>query len=238
MILFLPLPSLTMGPNFRPGEIVRVGSEEAVVAEIEGPNEAGTGWNVTVRLGGEHDADSLVVLGEDSLEPTGLAQNEQGQRVPIGAEPVGLDCLELRMFTEIADGIDAARVASEIEEELVELLGEASLSTEAERHWSEPYNYELTVTIVPVRPAVEALRAIAEVGEGGWIACRDDGWRCELWWSSTRDPDAILVVPEVHAAEIALIPWSSPSRRPDGERPLVTVSLPESSDLEAGDEEA
>ena len=46
----------------------------------------------------------------------------------------------------------------------MEILGEASLSTEAERHWSEPYNYELTVTIVPVGPAVEALRTIGELG--------------------------------------------------------------------------
>ena len=227
-----------MGPNFRPGEIVRVAGEEAVVAEIEGPNEAGTGWNVNVRLGGEREADSLVVLDEEALEPTGLAENEHGERVPIHAEPAGLDSIELRMFTEITDGIDAARVASEIEEELVEILGESSLSTEAERHWSEPYNYELTVTIVPVGSAVEALRTIAEVGDGGWIACRDDGWRCELWWSSTRDPDAILIVPEVHAAEVALVPWSA--RRGD----LTTSGRSSPSacrraqTFEAGDEEA
>ena len=115
------------------------------------------------------------------------------------------------MFTEITDGIDAARVASEIEEELVELLGEADVSTEAERHWSEPYNYELTVTIVPARAAGEALQAVAAAGGEAWLACRDDGWRCELWWSSTRDPDAILIVPEVRAAEVAaLIPVVGP----------------------------
>ncbi len=224
-----------MGPNFRPGEIVRVAGEEAVVVEIEGPNDAGTGWNVAVRLGGARETDSLVLLGEDALEPTGLAENQRGERMPLDAEPAALDCVELRLFTEITDGIDAARVAGEIEEELVELLGDAAVSTEAERHWSEPYNYELTVTIVPAGAAVEALRAVARAGEGGWIACTDDGWRCELWWSATRDPDAILIVPEVHSAEVALTPWSDPSRRADDERPLVTV---ESSDLEAGDEEA
>ena len=48
----------------------------------------------------------------------------------------------------------------------------------------------------------------------------------------------VLIVPEVHSAEVALVPWSSPCRRPDAERPLVTVDLPEPSDPEAGDEEA
>jgi hypothetical protein len=216
-----------MGPKFRPGEIVRVDGEEAVVAEIEGPNDAGTGWNVMVRLGGAGEADSLVVIGEEALEPTGLAEDDRGGRAPVDTEPVARDCVELRLFTEITDGIDAARVANEIEEELVELLGDGAVSTEAERHWSEPFNYELTVTIVPLGTAVDALRAVAAVGEGGWLACRDDGWRCDLWWSSTRDPDAILIVPEVHSAEVALIPWSSPCRRPGRERPLVTVTLPE-----------
>jgi hypothetical protein len=224
-----------MGPNFRPGEIVRVAGEEAVVAEIEGPNDEGTAWNVTVRLGSAREADSLVVLGEEALEPTGMAENERGERIPLEGKPPALDCIELRLFTEITDGIDAARVASEIEDELVELLGDATVSTEAERHWSEPYNYELTVTIAPAGQVVEALRAVAAAGEGGWLACRDDGWRCDLWWSTTRDPDAILIVPEVHSAEVALIPWSDPSRRPEEERPLVTVVT---SDLEAGDEEA
>jgi hypothetical protein len=228
-----------MSPKVRPGEIVTLaGGEEAVVAEIEGPNEAGTGWNVTVRLGGARDGDSLVALGEDALEPTGLEEDERGKRVPLGPQPTAADCIELRLFTEITDGIDAARVASEIEEELVEVLGEAAIATEAERHWSEPYNYELAVTIVPAGEAVEALRTLAAAGEGGWLALRDDGWRCELWWSSTRDPDAILIVPEVHAAELALIPWSDPARRPENDRPVVTVALPDGSDAEAGDEEA
>ena len=128
------------------------------------------------------------------------------------------------------------------------LLGGATVSTEAERHWSQPYNYELHVSIVPEADPVEALQVLAEAGGDGWLACRDDGWRCELWWSSTRDPDAMLIVPEVHAAEVAFLPWSSPRRRPEPERPLVTVSLPheppeepaaeEASDAEAGDEEA
>jgi hypothetical protein len=225
-----------MSPKFRPGEIVRTaGGADAVVAEIEGPNEAGTGWNATVRLGDTGGGDTLVVLGEDQLAPTGFAEGARGERVPLGTEaPEALDCIELRLFTEITDGIDAARVASEIEDELVELLGDAAVSTEAERHWSEPYNYELAVTIVPAGSATVALQALARAGEGGWLACRDDGWRCELWWSTTRDPDAILIVPEVHAAELALIPWSDPSRRPERERPLVSVA----SDAEAGDEEA
>ena len=55
--------------------------------------------------------------------------------------------------------------------------------------------------------------------------------------------------PEVHAAEISYLPWSSPVRRPEQDRPLVAVSVPddtppeptaahEESDPETGDEEA
>jgi hypothetical protein len=238
-----------MKTQFRPGEIVRVAGtgREAVVEEISGPNETGSGWNLTIRLAPEGDRDSLAVVGEDELEPTGLAEDAGGERVPVGALPPAeepRDCIELRFFTEITDGIDAARIAAEIEEDLVELLGGATITTEAERHWSEPYNYELAVTVVPSKAPVDAVRRLAKAGEGGWLACRDDGWRCDLWWSATRDPDAILIVPEVHAAELAFIPWSSPARRPEEERPLVAVTVPDDeddyddSDAEAGDEEA
>jgi hypothetical protein len=262
-----------MRPQFRHGEVVTIvrargdlasPGDEAVVEEVAGPNEAGTGWLLTLRLCGDTSADSLIVLGEDDLEPTGLGETDNGERVALGATsppPDPADCLELRLFTEITDGIEAARVAESIEQEVVALLGGASVSTEAERHWSEPYNYELAVTVVPESDPVEALQILAEAGGDGWLACRDDGWRCDLWWSASRDPDAMLIVPEVHAAEVAFIPWSSPARRADEERPLVAVSVPddvpgehpaaaaeeepteppaadEPSDSEAGDEEA
>lgn len=221
-----------MNPQFRRGEIVRISGEgdEAVVEDVFGPNESGNGWSVTLRLAGAGERDALVVCPEDDLEPTGLAEDEVGERVPLGAVPASesaRDCIALRLFTEIADGIDAARIAGEIEELLVDLLGQSDVSIEAERHWAEPHNFELAVTVVPEAAPAEAVRAIARSGEAGWLACRDDGWRCDLWWSATRDPDAILLVPEVHAAEISLLPWSSPARRPEQDRPLVVVSVPD-----------
>jgi len=210
---------------------VRIGGStgaEAVVEEVAGPNAAGTGWLLNVRLASAEASGEPVVLDEAEVEPTGLAQNEVGERVPSGAELEREDpgdMLELRLFTEITDGIEAARVAERIEQEIVDLLGGAGVSIEAERHWSEPYNYELAVTIVPQGNAVEALEILAEAGGNGWLACSDDGWRCDLWWSATRDPDAMLVVPEVHGAELAFIPWSDPSRRPHDARPLVVVAV-------------
>ena len=33
--------------------------------------------------------------------------------------------------------------------------------------------------------------------------------------------------PEVYAAEIAFLPWTSPDRRPESERPLVSVNVPQ-----------
>jgi hypothetical protein len=233
-------------PRFRPGEIVRLAGrrgEEAVVEEIAGPNEAGSGWVLLLRSrGGEP-----TQLAEDGVEPTGLAEGEGGERVPLGAIPVEdefCDRLELLLFTGITDGIEAASVAAAIERELADLMGGARVSTEAERHWSEPYNYELAVTVVPEGDAAEAFQILAEAGGEGWLGCRDDGWRCDLWWSATRDPDAMLIVPQVHAAEVAFVPWSSPARRAEAERPLVPVTaddeLEEAEDLdaEAGDEEA
>jgi hypothetical protein len=250
-----------MTPRFRAGEVVNIGGEEAVVQEVAGPNDEGNGWLLTLRLCDEGEADSMIVLGEDDLEATGFAEDDGGQRVPLSALPeqtAPADRLELRLFTEITDTPEAARVAQSIEQEVVALIGAAGVTTEAERHWSQPYNYELLVTVVPEADPVDALQILAEAGGDGWLAARDDGWRCDLWWSSSRDPDAMLIVPEVQAAEIAFIPWSSPARRSPEERPLVTVSVPEdtpeepavaeaeaepepeedASDAEAGDEEA
>jgi hypothetical protein len=254
-----------MKPRFGPGEVVRIASapahaavvgEEAVVEEVAGPNEEGTGWLLTLRLPGVTGVDSMIVLAEDDVEPTGFAESPTGERVMMDPEDPGpIDFLELRLFTEIADGIEAAKVADAIEQEIPALLGDATITTEAERHWSQPYNYELEVSIGNLADPVEALQILAEAGGDGWLACRDDGWRVELFWSATRDPDAMLIVPEVHAAEVAFLPWSSPARRPDSERPLVSVDVPletpeeparpddtaveepEPSDPEAGDEE-
>jgi hypothetical protein len=239
-----------MKPRFRPGEIVRIAGPagaEAVVEEVSGPNEAGTSWLVNVRLPDSEAGREPVVVDEADVEPTGLAENETGERVPLdrdSPDEIG-DRLELRLFTEITDGIEAARVAERIERELSDLVGGATVATEAERHWSEPYNYELAVTVTPHGDPVEALEILVEAGGDGWLAYSDDGWRYDLWWSSARDPDAMLIVPEVHGAELAFLPWSDPSRRPYDERPLVVVAVdddepdePGLSDTQPGDEEA
>jgi hypothetical protein len=228
-----------MTPRFRACEVVRVvhapvelaaAGGEAVVEEVTGPNEAGTGWLLTLRLCSEAEGDTMIVLGEDDLEATGFAEDDGGQRVPLSTLPAPAapaDRLELRLFTEITDSPEAARVAQSIEQEVSALIGGAAVTTEAERHWSEPYNYELLVSVVPEGDPVEALQILAEAGGDGWLAWRDDGWRCDLWWSSGRDPDAMLIVPEVHAAEIAFLPWSSPTRRDEADQPLVSVTVPD-----------
>ena len=235
-----------MRPRFRQGEVVRVvatagdalpAGSEGVVEDVAGPNDEGSGWLVTLRITGGGNGDSLVLVPEAGLEPTGLAEDERGERVPLVERPAPdelRDCIELRLFTEITDGIDAARIAETIERGLVALLGGATVSIEAERHWSEPYNYELGVTINPLDDPVDALRLLTEAGGEGWLSCRDDGWRCDLWWSDAADADATLIVPEVHGAELAFLPWRSPRRRPDTERPLVVVNV---LDPEPGDEE-
>jgi hypothetical protein len=69
---------------------------------------------------------------------------------------------------------------------------------------------------------VEALRALVAAGGDRWLSCRDDGWRCELWWHAEEHEPGFLV-PEVRGAEVLFLPWSSPALRPEDERPLVTV---------------
>jgi hypothetical protein len=179
-----------------------------VVEDVVGPTESGTGWAVAVRAG-----DELWVIPESDLEPLSPAREQQPER---------LDTLRLRLVTDLTDTTEAARVAELIEVEVRAIVGPAAIEVEAERHWAEPYFYELEVSIVPVGDAVAALRAVAVAGGDGWLSCRDDGWRCDLWWSADDDADGFLV-PEVRGAELALLPWSSPKLRPEAERPLVSV---------------
>src|SRR4051812_36277488 len=113
-----------MRPQFRPGEVVRIvrvpeaepaPSEEAVVEEVAGPNDDGTGWLLTLRLCDDTGADSMIVLAEGDLEPTGYGEAPTGERVVLEAarddEPEARDCLELRLFTEITEVSEAAKVA-------------------------------------------------------------------------------------------------------------------------------
>ena len=54
-------------------------------------------------------------------QPTGLTENERGEPIALADRPAAdepRDCLELRLFTEITDGIDARGVAETIEAEL------------------------------------------------------------------------------------------------------------------------
>ena len=135
-------------------------------------------------------------------------------------------CLELRLFTEITDGIDAARVAEEIERELVELLGGATVSIEAERHWSEPFNYELGVTIVTARRPGRSAPFGSPTPEGaaGSPAGTTAG-AASSGGAPRATSDVVLIVPEVHGAEVAFLPWSSP-RGGRVRAPLVAVDVP------------
>lgn len=223
--------------RFRQGEVLRVArapgeatlaASEGVVEDVAGPNEDGTGWDVTVRIGETGEADTLVSLPESKLEATGLALDERGRRVPLSAVPAPAelrDRIELQLFTEIVDGVAAARVADELERELLAVLPGAVITIVAERHWSQPYNYEFALGVEPLGDAVDALGWLALAGDGGWISSRDDGWRFDLWWSGSGGERAVFLVPDVHGAEVSFLPWQSPRRRPADERPLLAVPI-------------
>ena len=206
-------------PRFREGELVRIVRQpdrarsplgEGVIEDVVGPTEDGTGWATAVRVG-----DELWVLAEDDLE------SAQPHAVPVNEER--FDTLQLRLVTELTDGVEAARVAEEIDATLRELVGPSILEIEAERHWAEPYNYELDVSVRPFGDAITALRALVDVGGDGWLSCRDDGWRCDLWWNVDDEDEPGFLVHEVRGAEITFLPWESPARRPEEDRPLVKL---------------
>lgn len=221
-----------MRPRFRQGEVVRLPAsrraplrDEAVVEEMVGPDEDGSAWLVLVWVEESSGAHSLWTFREDELAPTGTAETDRGERVPADGLPSPeerYDTLRLRLFTELVDGVAAARVAEQVDAEVRSLAGPSIVSIEAERHWHEPYYYELEVSVRPLDDPVAALHALAEAGGDGWLSVSDDGWRCDLWWNGA-DCGSTLLVPEVRGAELTYLPWGSPRRRPEEERPLVAV---------------
>ena len=225
-----------MRPRFVEGEIVLLarppggGPDEVVVEELAGPDEAGSSWTYSVstddpRTGGR----AFWVLPQDELMPTGDAVARDGRRVPVASLPPAPErrtSLVLRLATSLVESHDAAQAADRIEEAVRELTGPCRISVEAERHWAEPYNYELEVTVEPLGDPVDALRRLADAGDDGWLSCRDDGWRCDLWWRRPPDDDGpVFLSPEIHGAEVAFLPWESPARRPEPQRPLVAVRV-------------
>ena len=201
--------------------------------ELVGPDETGTRWTVSLLVEDPgHGGRSHRIVPEDALEPTGLAEGPDGDRVPAEALPAPQErrsALQLRVVTPLTDSSVAAQVAEQIDHAVRELVGPCRVTIEAERHWSDPFHYELDVVVEPFGDAVEALAALAEAGEEGWLSCVDDGWRCNLWWSRPDD-DTVFLAPEVQGAEVSFVPWDSPARRPESERPLVAVEVAEGYD--------
>jgi hypothetical protein len=215
-------------PRFRTGEVVRLPDGaprqgEAVVDDVAGPDDDGNGWLVQVWVDEPGGTRSLWTFAENALEATGELVDARGRRVDaarVAPADERFDVLRIRLVTELTDGVQAARLAERFDNEIRALVGPSVITVEAERHWAEPYHYELEVTARPLGDAVAALRCIAEAGGDGWLSCADDGWRCDLWWGGDDDGFDLAVVV---GAEVSFLPWSSPARRPAGEQPLVNV---------------
>jgi hypothetical protein len=221
-------------PRFREGEIVRMmgSASEGVVDDIHGPDDDGVGWAVAVWVDVPDRGRSIWIMEEDDLEPTGFAESPDGERIPVNAIPPAAErrtLLQLRVVTTLTDSAVAAQVAENIEAAIRDLVGHCRISIEAERHWADPYHYELDVAVEPYGDPVEALHTLAEAGGEGWLSVLDDGWRCNLWWSRPED-EAIFLVPEITGVEVSFLPWDDPARRPESERPLVPVEAGEGYD--------
>jgi hypothetical protein len=221
-------------PRFREGEIVFLEGTDAegVVEDVHGPDDEGLGWAVSVWVEDPGRGRSMWVVSEADLEPTGFAEGPDGRRIRVNTVPPAAErrtTLQFRIVTAITESVEAAEVAETIEHVLRDLVGHCRISVEAERHWADPYHYELDVAVEPYGDAVEALQIVAEAGGEGWLSCVDDGWRCTLWWSRPDD-DSLFLVPEVAGAEVAFLPWDDPSWRPESERPLVAVEVGEGYD--------
>ena len=82
--------------------------------------------------------------------------------------PAGLPSLKSATEQSVREGNlrVAAQVAEQIEETIRDLVGPCRITVEAERHWADPYNYELEVRVEPLGDPVEALERLAEEGEG------------------------------------------------------------------------
>jgi hypothetical protein len=195
-------------PKFREDEPVRTPRGDGVVDDLVGPADDGPGWAVAVRIGEE-----LWVFPEDEVESTAPRADSPPER---------FDTLQLRLVTELTDSVEAAKAAERIDKKIRAVVGRSVLTIEAERHWAEPYFYELDVIVRPLGDPIDALRKLAAEGGDGWLSCRDDGWRCDLWWNADDDEPGFLV-PEVRGAEVTFLPWDSPALRPETERPLISV---------------
>ena len=216
-----------MKPRFREGEIVRLHGSvvEGVVDDIAGPDDDGLGWAVQVWVDDPDRGRSIWILAETDLQATGFAEGPDGERMPVNGVPPAAErrsLLQIRVVTTVIDSAVAAAVAENIEESVRDLVGHCRISIEAERHWADPYQYELDVAVEPFSDPVEALQIVAEAGGEGWLSVLDDGWRCNLWWSRP-DEDSIFLAPEITGAEVSFLPWDDPSRRPESERPLIAV---------------
>ena len=159
----------TMSRRFRPQEIVRIaGAGPGRLPRRRGRRlrarrrrRRGHGLELTLRLGGTADGDPLMTTARARARVDRARRGRARRRVPLGTIPVAdepRDRLELRLFTEVTDGIDAAAIAETIERELATLLGGATVTIEAERHWPEPFNYELAVSILPHDDPIERAR--------------------------------------------------------------------------------
>jgi len=83
---------------------------------------------------------------------------------------------QLRMLIRaryLVDAVGLNRVTGrplkigEIEAKIRDLVGHCRIAIEAERHWSDPYHYELDVSVEPLGDPVEALLTLAEATAEG-----------------------------------------------------------------------
>jgi hypothetical protein len=224
-------------PRFREGEVVRVErlgegwksedawviGQEAVIHSISNPNERGTSWLYLVWIDEpEPTGRVLWVVDQSDLTSLGLLEHDDGRRDPLPASPSPdemHDEIYLRLVTDIRDETAARHVADAAAAALRRLVRVQTLDVEAERHWHEPFYYEVRLRLEVEGDVLAAFDRIIAEADSGWTRVDDDGWRCDGTWSQ-RDAESgsVLLDPQVEYAEIVASPWETVERRPAAQR--------------------
>lgn len=190
---------------------------EAVVLGYSGPNEEGTGWEVSLSVDDSASPTGLRVwvLEERQIAATGWRVDHLGHRSTIGLRTpqVSSDEVHLRLATLLTTDEEAMAFERDVRTSLSAFVAEDRIATAIARRREPEFEIELYAALPADGGAIELYNRILALAGTGWDDCDDDGWRRDREWQSAAASGATFIHPAVYYAEIGARPWSSPTRR-------------------------